>query len=47
MTWPDGRRYEGEWKEGKMHGEGVMTTVVHGVWKDGKLVKKVDGKLKA
>ena len=25
MTWPDGRRYEGEIGDGAPHGEGVMT----------------------
>ncbi len=29
-TWPDGRRYEGEWLNNNMHGKGVYT------WKDGR-----------
>jgi hypothetical protein len=24
FEWPDGRRYEGMWKEGKQHGKGVL-----------------------
>jgi hypothetical protein len=35
----DGRVYDGEWKDGKMHGQGVMRladgTIAHdGQWKD-------------
>ena len=33
-TWPDGRKYEGEYKDDKKDGEGVYT------WPDG---KKYDG----
>jgi len=36
-TWPDSRRYDGEWKEGKMDGRGVYT------WPDG---QKYDGDFK-
>jgi hypothetical protein len=25
MTYHDGREYEGEWKAGKPHGDGIMT----------------------
>lgn len=32
-TWPDGRKYEGDWKENKMHGEGIFD------WNDGRLYK--------
>jgi hypothetical protein len=28
--WHDGRMYEGEWSEGKMHGKGTF------MWKDGR-----------
>ena len=30
QTWPDGREYVGEWRNGKMHGGGTLT------WPDGK-----------
>ena len=33
-TWPDGRKYEGEYKDDKKDGEGIYT------WPDG---KKYDG----
>jgi hypothetical protein len=29
-TWSDGRKYEGEWKNNKMHGKGTFT------WSDGR-----------
>ena len=25
ITFPDGMKYEGEWKDGKKHGQGTMT----------------------
>ena len=40
MTWKDGDRYDGEWRDGKMHGRGTMTYKngggYEGEWKDGK-----------
>lgn len=36
-----GRKYNGEWKDDKMHGTGIMTTKKEkyvGIWNDGKLV---------
>ena len=30
FEWPDGRKYKGEWKKGKMHGQGVYS------WQDGR-----------
>jgi len=37
---PDGRKYEGEFSEGKQHGEGLFTEIGNqpkrGLWKDGK-----------
>ena len=24
--WPDGRKYEGQWENGKQHGVGIYTT---------------------
>jgi hypothetical protein len=42
-TWADGRRYDGEWSNGKQHGKGSMTypmegedSVVTGIWKNGR-----------
>ena len=39
-TWPDGKTYDGEWKDGKKHGKGVYTWPTgdkyDGEWKDGK-----------
>jgi len=29
-TWADGRKYEGEWRNNKMHGKGTF------VWADGR-----------
>ena len=26
FTWPDGRKYDGEWKNDKQHGVGVSTS---------------------
>ena len=42
-TFPNGSTYTGEWKDGKMHGQGTMTradgTVTYtGEWKDGEMV---------
>ena len=38
-TWADGTVYDGEWKDGKIHGQGKKTwadgTVYDGEWKDG------------
>lgn len=42
--WPGGKRYEGEWKNGKQNGKGVLYTrkgSKSGIWKDGKLEKKI------
>jgi len=39
--WKDGRKYIGNWEDGKQHGEGVMwkdNTMIKGVWLKGKLV---------
>jgi hypothetical protein len=41
-TWPDGKVYTGEWRNGKMHGEGKMKVkgkTVKGTWENGKIVK--------
>jgi|TARA_B110000116_G_scaffold258885_1_gene260442 hypothetical protein len=40
MTYPDGDKYVGEWKDGKGHGQGTYTwasgSKYVGEWKDGK-----------
>jgi|LauGreDrversion4_2_1035121.scaffolds.fasta_scaffold248318_3 hypothetical protein len=40
--WKDGERYEGEWQDGRFHGQGVKTlpdgTVFDGEWEEGKPV---------
>lgn len=40
FTWPDGRKYEGDFYKDKKHGIGVLTykdgSKYHGEWKDGR-----------
>lgn len=42
FTWPDGRKYDGQWQGGKQHGIGTYSTISgksrQGEWKDGKRV---------
>jgi hypothetical protein len=44
LNFSDGGKYEGGWKEGKMHGAGVYTypngDVFEGVWEHGKKTGK-------
>ena len=44
LTYADGRKYFGEFKDGKKHGQGTATAVdgriKKGIWKDGQLVKE-------
>ena len=39
-TWTDGKKYDGQWKDGKKHGRGVVSEAdgrkYDGQWKDGK-----------
>lgn len=39
FTWKDGKNYVGRFKEGKLHGEGIVTfangTQLTGIWQDG------------
>ncbi len=48
FTWPDGRKYTGEWKNGKQHGIGKYLGSSgqerEGRWKKGKRVKWFNGK---
>ena len=45
--WPDGRRYEGYWANGKQHGQGRYIVsnkeVKVGIWEDGKRIKWLEG----
>ncbi|MDE6060644.1 MAG: hypothetical protein K2G31_04165, partial [Clostridia bacterium] len=40
MTFSDGSKYDGEWRDALMHGHGAMTwrdgTKYNGEWRDGK-----------
>lgn len=44
--WPDGRRYEGYWHDGKQHGEGRFTNskgrTKVGLWENGIRIKWID-----
>ena len=46
FKWPNGRTYDGNWKLGKMDGEGTYTSekgkVRIGIWQDGKRLKWVE-----
>lgn len=48
--WPDGKYYEGGWKDGLMHGRGVLISTDmsenHGIWNAGKKVKSFNKKIK-
>jgi len=39
---PDGRKYDGDWKNGKQHGEGTYTSATgktkRGEWSEGKRI---------
>ena len=41
--WPDGKRYEGEWSNGKQHGNGTMVSNTgirtEGKWQEGKMLE--------
>jgi len=43
FKWPDGRKYEGQWKDGKQHGTGTYTTAKNetreGEWEEGKRIR--------
>ena len=45
FLWPDGRRYVGDWVNGKQHGKGIFnrsdTGSVETEWKEGKRVKVI------
>ena len=40
FTWPDGRKYKGNWANGKQHGEGTFINdkgvEQTGIWENGK-----------
>ena len=43
FTWPDGRKYDGQWSKGKQHGRAKYTfsdgAVKNGVWDQGRRVQ--------
>jgi hypothetical protein len=43
FEWPDGRKYRGEWKNGKQHGRGFYTGTdgieKEGEWANGKKIR--------
>ena len=45
---PDGKKYDGGWKDGKQHGQGKYTNSKgverEGIWENGKRTKWLDGK---
>lgn len=45
-VWVDGRRYEGNWQNGRQHGEGkyilANNTVKVGIWEDGKRIRWIE-----
>ena len=46
FTWPDGRKYDGHWKNGKQHGKGVYHSskgeIKMGEWAEGKRLNWMD-----
>ena len=43
LVWPNGMKYDGMWKNGRQHGEGLKTdpidgSVKRGQWKGGNLI---------
>jgi hypothetical protein len=45
--WPDDKRYEGQWRNGKQHGEGKIVNSKgksrRGIWEDGNRLQWLDG----
>ena len=43
MSFPDGEKYVGQWKDGERNGRGSLAftdgKIEKGIWKNGKLVK--------
>jgi hypothetical protein len=43
LTFPDGAKYIGEWRDGIMNGQGSLTSadgkVKKGIWKNGQIVE--------
>ena len=45
FIWPDGRKFEGNWKNGVQDGEGQMGRdgkMRQGIWKEGKRLRWLD-----
>jgi hypothetical protein len=47
FSWPDGKIYKGQWRDGKQHGEGVLKhkgVERKGLWDNGKRLRWDDEK---
>jgi hypothetical protein len=44
--WPDGKKYEGQWLQGKQHGEGKIVNSKgksrRGIWEDGNRISWIE-----
>lgn len=46
LVWPNGRKFEGSWKQGRQHGEGKFTLnngkAKQGIWNEGVRLRWID-----